>query len=152
MSDDAGETQAARGLARPTARLRRPVSIRYSLARNLMLMIGVTSGAILVVSYVWSARIVSELSADLIDQRIDQTELELRRFFAPAQNGLLLFRDWGAAGLLEEIDRSALESSRAQDAAGDTRSIEAMNGRFIPLLARKPQISSMMIADTEGEE
>ena len=37
---------------------RRPVTIRYSLARNLMLMIVVTSGAILAVSYAWGTRVV----------------------------------------------------------------------------------------------
>ncbi len=86
----------------------RSISIRYSLARNLMLMILATSGTILLVSYAWSARVVSGLSSELIAQKLDQTERELQRFFMPVDNGLHMFREWARAGLLEEPDLAAL--------------------------------------------
>jgi adenylate cyclase len=133
-------------------RRRRPVSIRYSLARNLMLMILLTSGAILGVSYAWSAHVVAELSEELISQRIDQTEQALQKFFLPMENGLLLFREWGSAGILEKVDPRQIAKTPGGSEAADTASIERLNQRFVPLFERFPQISSMMIADTAGEE
>jgi adenylate cyclase len=131
---------------------RHPITIRYSLARNLMLMVLLTSGAILVVTYVWSTRVVAELSAELISQRIDQTEQALQKFFLPMENGLLLFRDWGRAGILEEVAAAEISRSRGEGQSADTASVAKLNERFIPLLERFGQISSMMIANTAGEE
>jgi len=131
---------------------RRPITIRYSLTRNLMLMILLTSGAILSVSYLWSTRVVAELSAGLISQRIDQTEQALQKFFSPVENGLILFRDWGAAEILGKVDAQAIGRSRGGSQPADTASVESLNQRFVPLLERLGQISSMMIADTAGEE
>jgi adenylate cyclase len=131
---------------------RRPVTIRYSLARNLMLMILVTSGAILVVSYAWSARLVSSLSADLISERLDRTEREIERFLLPVQNALIMFREWGRAGLLEKVEAREIANPLEGSQTPVTASIESVNRRFVPLLERFPQISSMMLADTAGHE
>jgi adenylate cyclase len=131
---------------------RRPITIRYSLARNLMLMILLTSGAILVVSYVWGTRVVAELSEELISQRIDQTEQELQRFFMPVENGLLLLREWGSAGILEKVDTGQIARSLGGGQKADTTSVERLNQRFVPLLEQFRQVSSLMIADTGGGE
>jgi adenylate cyclase len=135
-----------------SARGRRHVSIRFSLARNLMLMIFVTAGAILAVSYFWSRHVVAELSEELITQQIDQTEQALQKFFLPVENALLLLRAWGSAEILEAVDVDAIEPSRAGGRPADAASVERLNERFVPLLERLPQVSSMMIADTRGEE
>jgi adenylate cyclase len=117
-----------------------------------MLMILLTSAAILLVSYLWSRRIVEELSEELISQRIDQTEQELEKFFMPLHNGLLLFREWAKAGLLEEVEPRQIAPSLETRQMADTTSVEKLNSLFVPLLERFGQISSMMIADAEGGE
>ena len=103
-------------------RRRRHISIRLSLARNLMLMIFVTAGAILAVSYFWSRHVVAELSEELITQQIDQTEQALQKFFLPVENALLLLRAWGSAEILEAVDVDAIEPSRAGGRPADAAS------------------------------
>jgi adenylate cyclase len=131
---------------------RRPISIRYSLARNLMLMILLTSGAILAVSQVWSSRVVTELSEELISERIDRTEQELQKFFLPVESGLLLFREWGEAGILEKVDARQIARSLDRSQTADTASVERLNERFVPLLEQFRQVSSVLLADTGGGE
>jgi adenylate cyclase len=145
-------SEGAGGRARRREPRRRPITIRYSLARNLMLMILLTSGAILVVSYLWGTRVVRELSEELISQRIDRTEQELQRFFLPVENGLRMFREWGEAGILEKVDAGQIAKSLGGDEEVDTTSVEGLNRRFVPLIEQFPQVSSLMIADTGGEE
>jgi adenylate cyclase len=130
---------------------RHPITIRYSLARNLMLMILLTAGSILVVSYVWSTRVVAELSSELISQRIDQTEQELEKFFLPLENGLRLFAAWGAADRIARVDVDGLGAGRGLEVE-DTESVERLNQVLVPMLRQFEQVSSVMIADTRGEE
>jgi adenylate cyclase len=117
-----------------------------------MLMILLTSGAILVVGHLWGTRLVRELSEELISQRIDRTEQELQRFFTPVENGLLMFREWGEAGILEEVDAGQIARSPGGGEKADTTSVERLNRRFVPLIEQFFQVSSVMIADTGGEE
>jgi adenylate cyclase len=131
---------------------RRPVSIRRSLARNLSWLVLVASGVIAVMTFVTARHLVTELAGSLIEQRLAQTELALKHFFAPVENVLLLFRDWGEAGLLASVDYNAIELARGSGIEANISSVEHLNLRFIPLLERAPQISSMMIADDAGGE
>jgi adenylate cyclase len=131
---------------------RRPVSIRQSLARNLTWLVLATSGAIAIVSYVTGRRVVAELSGALIEQRIDQVELALQQYFRPIETAMLLMRDWGEAGLLEQIDYEAIDRARVTGEVADMSSIARLSQRSVPLVEHLGRISSMMIADTGGRQ
>lgn len=130
----------------------RKTTIRLSIARNLMLMILLTAGSILIVSYRFSHRMVSELSEALISQQLDLTELELQRFFGPIETTLVLFRDWSRSGMIEVADFEAIRRSAEVGDPAPDESVHGLNERFIPLLERLPQISSMLLADQNGDE
>jgi len=126
--------------------------MRQSLARNLTWLILVTSGAIAVVSFVTGRRVVSELSADLIAQRIDHTELALREYFQPIETVLFLYRDWAEDGLLASVDHDALDAARRAGSPPDLASLAAVNRHVQPMMERLRRVTSLLFADTRGRE
>ncbi len=92
----------------PQSAVRGSISLRTSLARSLMLMIFVSAGVILVVSYRFSSHVVEDLSEKLIQQQLDNTSMALENFFLPIESDLQLFRQWGDAGLLEPVEIGAI--------------------------------------------
>jgi len=113
---------------------RGPITIRRSLLRNMVLLILLTSGAILAVVYfAGSRRIARDFSRSLIRLTTDRTAAELRQSFAPIMRNLMVARDWGREGMLDD--------------SGDSRRLNAL---FIPLLEQFPQISSLNLANTDG--
>lgn len=152
MSDRATPEPDAILSTRPRIFGRKPVTIRQSLARNLTWLVLATSGAIAIVSYVTGRQVVADLSAELIEEHIDQVELQLDQHFRPIESVLLLMRDWAEAGLIESVDFDALDRARAAGEAADLSSIERLNARTIPLLERLGRISSMIFADADGRE
>jgi len=77
---------------------------------------------------------VEHLSQSIIQNTTTETVKQLDRFFDPAIGNLRIARQWGEASLLEKTDQ------------------EILNPRFIPVLKNYRQISSMLIANTSGEE
>ena len=114
--------------------MRRSVSIRRSLLRNLLLIIVLLSGAILGTSVLVARQAAKSLSRSLITQTLDRSEGQLEQFFNPVVYGLQVARSWGRSGMLDADDPQQLR------------------GLFIPLMTRCPQVSSLMVADERGRE
>ncbi|MEJ2317280.1 MAG: adenylate/guanylate cyclase domain-containing protein [Gammaproteobacteria bacterium] len=111
---------------------RRPISIRWSIMRNILLLLVFTGGTIFAVSYRAYSKAVEELSAEVVERFADQTRVHLEGFFHPVRNMLLTARDWGKEGLL------------------DAHKVESLNRIFLPMLQRTAQITSVNIGSSDG--
>jgi len=112
----------------------RPTTIRRRLLGDLVLLVLLTGGAILAATWISHARRIEDLSTALIDRTARRTESELQRFFGTVHSNVLTGRDWAAEGILDATDH------------------QAMNALFVPILQQHPQLSSMMVADSDGAE
>ena len=86
------------------------------------------------VTIVGSSHVIKDLSLSLIRRTTDQMESELKHLFEPVSINLLVARQWGKEGILDKTDPVSL------------------NSLFMPILKKNDQISSMMIADSDGLE
>ena len=102
--------------------------------KNIFLFITPLSVAILIVVLLEFSQTVEHLSHSLIDRTAKETMREMNEFFRPVEKNLRIARHWGISG---QIDR---------------RNTEALNAQFIPMMQNNKQISSLIIADTRGEE
>ncbi len=110
----------------------RTVSIRWSLLRNILLLVVLLSGSILAVTFVMARGTVRRLSADLVQRTEDMAESQLRGFFEPVTHQLLVASDWSRTGLLQ------------------CREPDCFNRVLPPVMERIPQISSVNTGDEEG--
>ena len=101
---------------------------------DLLLLILLAGSTILVATWISGARTIEDLSTTLIDRTSTRTEQELQRFFGTLQTNVLAARDWAASGMLDATDHAT------------------MNSLFVPILQQHPQLSSMMVADSNGAE
>jgi adenylate cyclase len=138
--------------ARPQSAGRGSISLRTSLARSLMLMIFVSAGVILVVTYRFSSHVVEDLSEKLIQQQLDNTSMALENFFLPIESDLQLFRQWGDAGLLEPVEIGAIVRPENDGVSAPAPAVMQLNDHFVPLLEELEHVTSMMIANSRGEE
>jgi len=113
---------------------RRVVSFRRNLLSNILIMIILLSGALMVTTFVGAKQRATKLAQSLASQTLDSTEQQLRHFFGPIADELLVMRSRGAANLFNFDDPVAL-----------TRF-------FVPLIERHPAVSAAMIADQRGRE
>lgn len=113
---------------------RQPMTIRRRLMIDLLLLLVLTGGIILVATWITGYRTIESLSKSLIDQTSNRTEKELQRFFGTLNSNVLAGRGWAENGILDATDH------------------EAMNALFVPILEQYPQLSSMMVADSDGAE
>ncbi|GJQ58094.1 MAG: adenylate/guanylate cyclase domain-containing protein [Candidatus Scalindua sp.] len=86
------------------------------------------------VTIIGSSHVIKDLSLSLIRRTTDQMESELKHLFEPVVRNLLIARQWGREGILEKTD------------------LVFLNSLFIPVLQENDQVSSMMIADSDGIE
>jgi len=105
---------------------------RRRLLRDLVALIVFTAGTILAIWLIQSDRIREQLSRDQIQQVADHARTELNDFFTPIEKMLLIFRQWGQAGILNPA------------------SVASLNAKFFPILADADHLSSIMVADTTG--
>jgi len=110
----------------------RVVSIRWSLLRNLLLLIVLLSGSLLVTTILGAREVVRELASTLIDRTERVTESELNRFLVPAARSLSVIREWIGAGEL------------------DTGDVEDFVRFFQPLLRQFRQVTSVNSGDDAG--
>lgn len=101
---------------------------------DLALLVALTGGTILAATWISGSRTIESLSNSLIDQTANRTETELQRFFGTVQSNVLTGRDWAFGDMLDATDH------------------QAMNALFVPILKQHPQLSSMMVANSEGAE
>jgi len=113
---------------------RRTTTIRRSLLGNLVVLVGLTGGAIVVASWVAGDRAVERMARLLIEPTAQRIEAELDRFFGDVRSEVLVGRSWAARGALDPTDH------------------EALNTLFVPVLEQNPRLSSMMVADSAGRE
>jgi len=97
-------------------------------------LVGVTGGAILLATWVSGQRTVSDLSKLLIEPTARRTTAQLDSFFGEIAAQVEIGRGWGERGGLDPTD------------------YETLNDVFVPILEARPQISSMMVANSRGEE
>jgi len=102
--------------------------------RNVILFVTPVSIAVLIIMLYNLSTTVDHLSQSLIKRTTTRTYRELSTFFDPVKKNLFVAREQGRANLFSCLDP------------------EILNPRFIPLLKNFPQVSSMMIADTCGNE
>lgn len=112
----------------------RPVSIRQSLLRNLVLIIVLMAAGIAVVTFYSARQLVSTLSRSIIESSLNFTEARIRGFFDPLPAALLSARGWAELGLLDDLAPSRLDRL------------------FKPLLAQYQQIATVRVADERGRE
>jgi len=112
---------------------RTPISIRWSLFRNMTLLVVLIAGSIILFTYINSSKSLRILAASLIRQSADHMETELKRFFEPIYGILSLSQQWGEAGILDPNNRKHL------------------NQTYIPILKRFPQLSSINIGEPNGK-
>ncbi len=112
----------------------RDTLFRRSLIRNLVLLTLLTAAAIATVFLYGAYQAVAELSEQAIASSTDRTETELNRFFEPIRTNLVVTMDWGRQNQLDLNDSQAL------------------NRRMIPILEHHPQISSMLFANSHGQD
>jgi hypothetical protein len=103
---------------------------RRRLIRDLVLVVGATVAAAILVSLLVGDAQIRDLSGTLMSQSARMAEKEIRLFFEPVERMLLSARDWGRNGALSLDDERLLA------------------GKFIPLLKQLPQVSSVSIVDS----
>ncbi len=108
------------------------MSIRRSLLLALVALTLLTSGGILVVTILAGRRAVEDLSGRLIGKSAEQTRSELETFFGSVADHVRVARAWAAC--------DCLDADKPLD----------LNSVFVPLLEANPQVSSMMVTESEG--
>lgn len=112
---------------------RRSVSLRWSLFKNLLLLIVLISGSLVVYSLINSRRTIRYLSLSVIEEASRKAEDKLARFFAPISKAIEIVRVQGDLGLI------------SPDAPVNA------NRLLIPVLAAIPQMSSINTGKANGE-
>lgn len=107
-------------------------SIRWSLIRNLFLLIVLLTGTILLSTVYTGRRIAHSTSQDLIGDALQSVRSELHRFTDPVQRSLQFGAQLARTGVID-----------LDDPAG-------MNAVFMPLVTQIPQISAVNVGDAEG--
>lgn len=102
--------------------------------RNIILFATPVSIAVLIYMLFNLSQTVEHLSNSIIRSTTDETVRELNSFLDPATGSLRVARQWGGAEMLETLDPVKL------------------NPQFVPVLKNYHQISSMLVANTAGNE
>ena len=128
-------TEVPTSVSRPARDSSEPAektSIRWSLIRNLFLLIVVLTATILLSTVYTGRRIAHSTSRDLIDDALQSVRSELHRFTDPVQRSLQFGAQLASTGVID-----------LDDPAG-------MNAVFMPLVTQIPQISAVNVGDAEG--
>ncbi len=111
---------------------RAPISIKWSLFRNMTLLVLLIAGSITLVAFLGSTRSLKDLGKGLILYSIEHTETELKRFFQPIYGIMRISKQWGQTNVI------------------DPNNLNKFNAHFIPILKRFPHVSSINSGDTDG--
>ncbi len=112
----------------------KPISIRRALINNITVLMLVLGIAIIGAMFYSASTQVRALSNAIIDRALTQTRFELRQYFNPVTSNLDVLKQWGEKGLLT------------------TNNPESITPLLQPFIQKYPQISSLLIADAEGNE
>ncbi|MDX2507839.1 MAG: putative DNA binding domain-containing protein [Gammaproteobacteria bacterium] len=109
-------------------------SVRRRLSRDLTLLVLLLISLFLVLSYLYSKQIQKDITLAIINSAQNLVNEKKNQLFEPVTNNLMLSRKW-----------AELESLT-------TDKQDLFNKRFIPVLEILPQISSVILATSEGKE
>ena len=112
----------------------RPVSIRQSLLRTLLLLVGLLGAGALAATLLASRQTVDALAGASMGQTLEAASARLDGFLGSVARELEILRDWGEDGLL---------------ALDDPRHLTRL---LVPVLRAHPQIASAIVADETGSE
>ena len=110
------------------------ISVRRRLTRDLILLILLLISLFVFLSYLYSKQIQKNITIALIDSVQKLSVEKNNRLFEPITNNLILSKKW-----------AQLESLTAEKH-------DSFNKRFIPVLETLPQISSVILASSDGKE
>jgi adenylate cyclase len=111
---------------------RRSLSIRWSLFKNLLLLVVLISGSLLIYSVAGAIRAVHPILASLFEEVSETVAYELGEYFSPVSTSIQVARDLGLRDVFSPDD------------------IEAANDVFIPVLSAIPQMASVITGDDAG--
>ena len=111
---------------------RRSLSIRWSLFKNLLLLVVLISGSLLIYSVAGAIRAVHPILASLFEEVSETVAYELGEYFSPVSMSIQVARDLGLRDVFSPDD------------------IEAANDVFIPVLSAIPQMASVITGDDAG--
>ena len=111
---------------------RRPISIRWSLFKNLLLLVVLISGSLLVYSVAGALRAVHPILASLFQEVSQTVAYELGNYFTPVSKSIEVVRDLGLRGVFSPDD------------------VRATNSVLIPVLSGIPQMASVITGDDAG--
>ncbi len=111
---------------------RRPISIRWSLFKNLLLLVVLISGSLLVYSVAGAIRAVHPILASLFEQVSQTVAYGFGNYFTPVSKSIEVVRDLGLRGVFSPDD------------------VRAANSVLIPVLSGIPQMASITTGDDSG--
>jgi adenylate cyclase len=134
MTSESPNTEVARKLPGGAVNNKpnRTVTIRWSIFRNLILLVGVIALAISVSTLVIGNRTAEQLSQHIMGQASDIAASSIEPIFKTVRDSLLLFREFGEEGILQPANPLV------------------MNLMFIPFMTGFPQVSSINTGDAQG--
>lgn len=110
----------------------RTTPLRRHLIADQVLVILLLAAGILGATFLGARRAIESLSRTIVVRAANEVESQLHRFFEPVAGGLETLGEWGAAGLFTDL------------------TLERRRDLLRPLIARLPQVSSVVLADREG--
>ena len=111
---------------------RRPISIRWSLFKNLLLLVVLISGSLLIYSVAGAIKAVHPILASLFEEVSETVAYELGDYFSPVSKSMEVVRDFGLRGIFSPDD------------------IKTANNVLIPILSAIPQMASINTGDALG--
>ncbi len=109
-----------------------PRNIKRRLLRDILLILFVTSGAILAIVLIQGIKTQRDISTTIITKANRQVTTHFQSFTEPLSNTMRLLGKWGEAGLLKLNDPELLAT------------------QFQALMEIQPNVHEIMLADTDG--
>ncbi len=109
-----------------------PVSIRWSLFKNFLILVVLISGSLLIYTVAEASRAIRSLSASLFEEVSGTVAHELAKFFDPISKSIEIVRDLGLRGAFSPDDPRTASTI------------------LIPILSAIPQMASINTGDERG--
>jgi hypothetical protein len=111
-----------------------PRNIKRRLLRDILLILFITSGAILAIVLIQGIKSQHDISTSLIIKANKQAGIHFQSFSEPLANTIALLGKWGESGLLKLNDPELLAT------------------QFQALMEIQPKINAISLADTDGND
>jgi hypothetical protein len=111
-----------------------PSFFRHRLIESIMVLFLVLGAGLLGWHFYYTSTIIDQYRTNMLARGVASTKLYMDAFFDPVSLSLALNRDRGAAGLLDDADT------------------DEFNRVFRPVIDRNESVSSILMADEDGNE